>query len=162
MTALENTPENNCFGCGPSNPRGLHLTFERLTSSEDRDVVTCAFIPKADETGWPGLFHEGLHQFVLFEASYWAALTLGGKVHQLEGKLVFEHQRLPKVGRSHRAEAWISERTPTGSLTVKAASFNDKGAPCGRMESSWVPSSRAAVERAGLHLPAYLLEEMDR
>jgi hypothetical protein len=27
MIELENDPDNPCFGCGPSNPVGLHLHF---------------------------------------------------------------------------------------------------------------------------------------
>jgi len=160
MAFLENPPENPCFGCGKANPRGLHLDFERRRSvASDREVIACTFVPTEDEIGWPGLLHAGLHQFVLFETSYWAALTFGGKVHRFGGKSSFYQQRLPRVGRPFTIEAALA--SPSTELQIEATSTNDKGAPCGRMESNWVPASRKAVATAGLVLPQYLLDEMD-
>jgi len=160
MPLLENPPENPCFGCGKANPRGLHLDFERRKSAlTDREVVACTFVPKEDEIGWPGLLHAGLHHFVLFETSYWAALTLGGKVHRFGGKGSFYQERLPRVGRPCTVEATIASYSP--ELRIEATSINDKQATCGRLETNWVPASRKAATAAGLVLPQYLLDEMD-
>jgi hypothetical protein len=160
MEPLENPPENPCFGCGPANPRGLHLRFGTETAPDGRAEVVAEFTPAADEIGWPGLLHGGLHYFVLHEASYWAALVLGGKVHRFGGRAVFEQDRLPRVGRRAVVRAGLAGRT-SGVLTVRAATTNDRGARCGVLESTWRPASRAEVDRAGLTLPQYLLDEMD-
>ncbi|MDE1820306.1 MAG: hypothetical protein KGJ23_05950 [Euryarchaeota archaeon] len=160
MSFLENPPENVCFGCGKANPRGLHLDFELKPSSPPGgERVVTQFVPKEDEVGWPGLLHTGFHQFVLFETAYWAALTLGGKVHRFGGHASFDQDRLPRVGRVCTVEASIVGRDP--ELKVLATSRNDRGAPCGRLETNWVPASRKAVEAAGISLPTYLLDEMD-
>lgn len=160
MAYLENPPENPCFGCGPASVRGLHLNFESTTSKEGQPAVACTYVPREDEIGWPGLLHMGLHYFVLSEASYWAALILGGRVHRFGGHGVFDQIRLPRVGRSCRVEARISSRQGA-ELTVLATTSNEKGAPCGTLTSNWLPVSRADVIRSGLDVPGYLLEDMD-
>lgn len=150
---LENPPENPCFGCGPNHPRGLRLQFER-----EGDVVRTRYAPKDDEIGWPTLFHTGLHVTVLFEASYWAALELTGKVHTATGTQQFTQERLPRTGAPFLVEARIVGRDP---LRTEAKSFRQDGKPCATLASGWRPGSRAATERAGVRLPGYLLEEMD-
>jgi len=157
---LETPPENPCFGCGKANPRGLHLDFERRRSDSDaREVVACTFVPREDEIGWPGLLPTGLHQLVLFEVSYRAALTVGGKVHRFGGEARLCQERLPRVGRRRTVEASVASSSP--ELRVEATSTNDKGAVCGRLESDRVPASRKAVAAAGVVLPQYLLDEME-
>ena len=153
MTTLENPPENPCFGCGPDHARGLRLQFERVG-----DEVRCTYTAKPDEIGWPGIMHTGLHFTALFETSYWAALELTGKVHVASGPQTFDQQRLPRVGLPFTTRARIVSREP---LRVVAESATAEGKPLARLETSWKAASRAGTERAGVKLPAYLLDEMD-
>ena len=150
---LENPAENPCFGCGPRHARGLHLAFER-----QGDEVVCTYTPQADEIGWPGLMHTGLHFTTLFEASYWAALELTGKVHVASGAQTFDQQRLPRVGLPFTTRARIVGREP---LRTVAESTSAEGKPLARLKSAWKPASRTGTERAGIQLPAYLTDEMD-
>lgn len=152
MTPLENPAENPCFGCGPQHARGLHLSFAR-----DGDAVVCTYTPKADEIGWPGIFHTGLHFMVLFEACYWAALELTGRVHVASGPQVYEHKRLPRVGAPFTVRARIVSQDP---LKLVAESATLEGKPLGRAECGMALASRAGIERAGIQLPEYLLKEM--
>jgi hypothetical protein len=158
MTPLDNPPESPCFGCGPRHPRGLRLAFERR-ALPDREEVACTYTPKPDEIGWPGLLHTGLHFTVLFETSYWTALTLGGRIHTATGPQVFDQARLPRVGAPFTARARLV--AGEGPLRVRATSETAEGKPCATLETTWRPASRAAVEKAGLRLPAYLLDEME-
>lgn len=152
MTPLENPDENPCFGCGPQHARGLRLQFER-----DGDSVVCTYTPRADEIGWPGLFHTGLHFTALFETCYWAGLELTGKVHVADGAQVFDQKRLPRVGVPFIIRARIVSRDP---LRLVAESTTAEGKPCARLETTMRLASRAATERAGIKLPQYLLDEM--
>ncbi len=160
MVLLENPPENPCFGCGPRHPRGLHLTFERRTAEGDVDEVVCEYVPKADEIGWPGLMHIGLLFLVMMETSYWAALTLGGRVMTVAGPVTYDMTRLPRVGRTFRARARIEE-SEGPRARLRCVAEDDKGRIHATMVSSWVRESRAQVARAGITLPAYLLQDMD-
>ena len=159
MVGLENPPENPCFGCGPRHPRGLRLAFERVVGADGAPEVRTTFTPQADEVGWPGLFHTGLHFTVLYEVSYWTALTLGGRLMVSTGPGTYEHRRLPRVGRLHRAVARLGPRTPEG-ITVSSASETEDGRPCGTLRTFWRPVVREEIAHAGVQLPAYLMDEI--
>lgn len=152
MTALENPEENPCFGCGPEHARGLKLAFERVG-----DEVRCTYTPKADEIGWPGIMHTGLHFTALFETCYWAALELTGQVHIASGEQTYVHQRLPRVGVPFTVRARIVSHDP---LRVVAESATAEGKPLGKLTGGFALASRAQTERAGIKLPGYLTEQM--
>jgi len=160
MVELENPADNPCFGCGPDHPRGLRLRFREEAADDGVREVRCDFTPRPDEIGWPTLFHHGLHFTVLYEASYWAALTLGGKVWVSYGPLTYTADRLPRVGVAHTVRARLLENEGP-KLRVLASSSTREGKLCGRLESGWRPASRAVVARASIPLQAYLLSEID-
>jgi len=160
MSRLENPAENPCFGCGPNHARGLHLVFERRTAEDGVDEVACEYTPKPDEIGWPGLMHIGLLFMVMMETSYWAALTLGGRVMAVRGPVTYDMTRLPRVGRMFRARARI-EGSEGPQAQIRCVAEDSKERPHATMISAWERESRALVEKAGISLPAYLLEDMD-
>jgi hypothetical protein len=138
----------------------LHLSFARRVSDGGAEEVVCDYVPKPDEIGWPGLMHIGLLFMVMMETSYWAALTLTGKVMTVSGPTTFEAIRLPRVGIPFRTRAHITSRDPTG-FHILCSSERASGKSHATLEGGWRPASRSAVERAGLSLPAYLLEDME-
>ena len=160
MPSLPNPSDNACFGCGPGNPHGLHLQMSAVTGEDGVPSVTCAFTAEAHQTGWPGLMHTGLHFTVLYDLSYWAALTFAGKVMLAEAEVVLRQERLPRVGRLCTATA-IKVSGDASSMVIRAVTKNDRGIECGVLETRWRPASRAAVQKAGIQLPPYLLEDMD-
>ncbi len=160
MALLESPAENPCFGCGPHHSRGLHLAFERRTGEGGVDEIVCEYAPKPDEIGWPGLMHIGLLFMVLMETSYWAALTLGGKVMTITGPSIFEPRRLPRTGETLRARARIETRTETGAR-IACTGESLEGKPYASLASTWQRARRSQVERAGIALPSYLLDDMD-
>jgi hypothetical protein len=159
MVALENPAENPCFGCGPRHARGLHLQFEKVVAADGTAEVRGFFTPQPDEIGWPGLFHTGLHFMVLYEVSYWTALTLGGRLMVSTGPGTYEHRRLPRVGRTHLVRARLGPAVET-TRTVHALTETEDGRPCGTLDTTWRILERAEVERAGVDLPAYLWEDL--
>ncbi|MGD0250630.1 MAG: hypothetical protein ABSB97_07095 [Thermoplasmata archaeon] len=136
------------------------MRYESGTADDGTAEVRAAFVPKADEIGWPTLFHSGLHFLVLYEVSYWTALTLGGKVWVSVGPATYSSDRLPRVGVSHIARARILRSEPT-FLSIRATTEVVGGKPCGSLESTWRPARRAAIERAHIPIPDYLLSEID-
>ncbi len=89
MSILSNPPENACFGCGPANPHGLQLQMSTATAEDGSPAVTCAFTPNPEQSGWPGLAHSGIHFAVLYDLSYWAAMTFAGKIMLGEPDMAF-------------------------------------------------------------------------
>lgn len=159
MVELENPVDNPCFGCGPRHPRGLHLRFEQVVAPDGVAEIRAPFTPQSDEIGWPTVFHHGLHFSVLYEVSYWTALTLGERLWVSDGPISYTARRLPRVGVAHVAQARIVSHGPD-SLSIRATTATVDGKPCGVLESGWVPARREAVERAGIPLPDYLLSEI--
>jgi hypothetical protein len=159
MVDLENPPENACFGCGPANVRGLRLRFERHLGDDGVPELRTFFRPGADETGWPGIFHTGVHFAVLYEVSYWTALELCGRLMVSTGPATYEHRRLPRVGRMHVGRARLGPSASEGQV-VDATTHTEDGKPCGSLRSFWRPVERAEIARAGLALPSYLLNEI--
>lgn len=60
--------DGNCFACGPENPIGMHLRFERAEEGV-RSRVTLA----AHYQGWRGIAHGGIVMALLDEAMAHAA-----------------------------------------------------------------------------------------
>jgi acyl-coenzyme A thioesterase PaaI-like protein len=59
---------NYCFGCGPANPQGLHLTF--TTNAEDPEAITATAHVQLDRMheGPPAHIHGGIVAALLDEA----------------------------------------------------------------------------------------------
>lgn len=62
-------PSNQCFGCGPSNPDGLHLK-----SYESDDGLVAEWIPEDRYQGPPGVVNGGLMAVPMDCHSTWAAM----------------------------------------------------------------------------------------
>jgi uncharacterized protein (TIGR00369 family) len=61
---IESGLENSCFGCGPANPRGMRLHFER---DDQRRRVVGKFRLGAEYQGGQGFIHGGIIATVLDE-----------------------------------------------------------------------------------------------
>jgi len=64
-----------CFGCGPHNPLGLRLRFER-----DGDVVRSRYTFGAGYDGPPGILHGGLQAVFADEVAGWTLVGLRGRI----------------------------------------------------------------------------------
>jgi uncharacterized protein (TIGR00369 family) len=59
---------NHCFGCGPANPQGLHLTFTTDTTNPDAITATAHIQLDRMHEGPPGHIHGGIVAALLDEA----------------------------------------------------------------------------------------------
>ncbi|HVV37397.1 MAG TPA: PaaI family thioesterase [Acidimicrobiales bacterium] len=57
-------PDNNCFGCSPTNERGLQLRFTQVSHSG----VATRYTAPAHTCGAPGVVHGGVQAALLDEA----------------------------------------------------------------------------------------------
>ena len=62
--------DGNCFACGPDNPIGMHLHFDRATDGEG---VCARFSLAPQYQGWRGIAHGGIVMALLDEAMAHAA-----------------------------------------------------------------------------------------
>ena len=61
-------PNNQCFGCGPANEKGL-----RIKSRVEGDVVVAEFMPEPHHIAFPGVVNGGIIGAVLDCHSNWTA-----------------------------------------------------------------------------------------
>lgn len=61
-------PNNACFGCGPANPRGLHIR-----SFPSGDEVVAEFKPESYQEAYPGVLNGGIIGTLLDCHSNWTA-----------------------------------------------------------------------------------------
>ena len=64
-----------CFGCGPHNPHGLRLKFER-----EGDCVRTRFTLGAGYDGPPGILHGGLQAMIADEIAGWTLVGFKGRI----------------------------------------------------------------------------------
>jgi len=65
--------DGNCFACGPKNPDGLHLVFERNPDGSVHAAITL----DAKYQGWRGIAHGGIVMMLLDEAMAHASGNAG-------------------------------------------------------------------------------------
>ena len=63
--------DGNCFACGPDNPAGMHLHFERAPAGEEGVRAAVTLAPQYQ--GWRGIAHGGIVMALLDEAMAHAA-----------------------------------------------------------------------------------------
>jgi acyl-coenzyme A thioesterase PaaI-like protein len=64
-----------CFGCGPHNPHGLRMRFER-----EGDVIRSRLTLGSGYDGPPGILHGGLQAFIADEVAGWTLVGLRGRI----------------------------------------------------------------------------------
>jgi uncharacterized protein (TIGR00369 family) len=115
LTPMAHAAQNRCFGCGQTNPGGLHLEF---LLADDHSVVSLALISDAFE-GPPGYLHGGIIATLLDEtmskavrARGFTAMTRHMEVDYLrpvssQTPLRLEGRVTRSEGRKHWTEARI-------------------------------------------------------
>jgi acyl-coenzyme A thioesterase PaaI-like protein len=98
-----------CFVCGPDNPRGLHLVFQR-----DGDRVVTTFTAPAEYGGYGAILHGGLTSTLLDEAMCWAAYGLLGEL-SMTTDLRVKFLGLIRCGEPLTITGWISSRDALGA-----------------------------------------------
>ncbi|MGD0155300.1 MAG: PaaI family thioesterase [Terracidiphilus sp.] len=114
LTPFAHSASNQCFGCGPANPTGLHLEF---FLAPDGSVVSLPVVPDAF-AGHPGYLHGGVIATLLDEAMS-KAVRAGGHV-SMTRKIEVDYLRpvpsgVPlriegRVVRNERRKHWAEAR----------------------------------------------------
>ncbi|MFM9380909.1 PaaI family thioesterase [Pseudomonas sp. UV AK001] len=109
-TSLQDTaaPDGVCFGCGSSNPHGLHI---KSFWHEDGVHVMAEHVPEAKYCGWPELVYGGLIAMLVDCHSNWTAMAYH---YRAEGR---EAESLPRIN------------CVTGNLGIKFIKPTPMGVP---------------------------------
>ena len=74
-------PDGICYGCGSSNPHGLHI---KSRWDDDGVHVIAEHQPEAKYSGWPDLVYGGLIAMLVDCHSNWTAMAYHYRVEQRE------------------------------------------------------------------------------
>lgn len=77
-------PHSVCYGCGGSNPYGLHI---KSYWDEDRVHVVAKHLPEEKYCGWPDLVYGGLLAMLVDCHSNWTAMAYHRRAEQANGNL---------------------------------------------------------------------------
>ena len=108
-------PHNACFGCGPSNPKGL-----RIRSFEEGDHLVARWRPEEHHQAFPGVVNGGIVGALLDCHSNWAATVA---LMQAQGLPTppctvtsdFAVTLKRPAARAHSAARWPAPTWPTAS-----------------------------------------------
>ena len=118
-TPIRVRDDHNCFGCGATNPWGLHLTF----FVEPEGAVYARWLPVVNHQGYEGMVHGGIIATVFDEVMAWA-ITNGG-IWAVTGRLNTTFRKPVEIGIPTIARAEIvsvQSRTVDVTATIRRES----------------------------------------
>lgn len=150
--ALENDPTNVCIGCGPANPRGLQLAFERTV-----DGARTTLRATSDLEGWPGRLHSAMLYMAMLETANWSLYAKHERVGLPTRTSALEAARWVATGETLRIEGRVDTATDGGAL-VRVEAFDATTRPVARLERAYALPDRATfLQKMGYDkLPASL------
>jgi uncharacterized protein (TIGR00369 family) len=131
--------EQTCFGCGPSNERGLRLRFVR-----EGDSVVTRFTPTAGLDGPPGVLHGGLQAMVADEVAGWALVGLLGRMGFTTSMNV-RYMRPMRLDQEIEARASIVRQA--GAIVVLRVALSQGGRAGCRAQISYMLPTEAGAEK---------------
>ncbi|HEY6450253.1 MAG TPA: PaaI family thioesterase [Candidatus Cybelea sp.] len=132
--------DGNCFACGPTNPIGLHVHFDR---ADDADGVFARLTLASEYQGWRGIAHGGIVTALLDEAMAHAAGFAGHRGVTATVSVRFRKPVPLEEPIEVRGRVMWQRRNVLG---VEAGVFNTAGHELARAEGSFV--SRGSLEAA--------------
>ncbi|PIE17808.1 MAG: hypothetical protein CSA66_05360 [Proteobacteria bacterium] len=106
--------KQTCFGCGPHNPVGLRLRFDK----HGGDKVVTRFVLGEGYDGPPGILHGGLQALVADELAGWTLVGLRGRIG-LTTSLNVRYIRSLRLGQQVVGEGTISaEQAQSATVRV--------------------------------------------
>jgi acyl-coenzyme A thioesterase PaaI-like protein len=134
-------PENRCFGCSPTNPIGLQLSFR--TSGEQ---VEADFIGRDDHCGVPGVVHGGIVMTAIDEAMGYVIHSVADSISVTKSAST-DFRRPVWVGAAHRVRARI-DRIEGADVFASGEVVDANGKICARGRAHFVTLSPERVKKA--------------
>lgn len=142
LRALPNRENQACFGCGPTNPCGLHMKF----FTDGNSVFTELKAPE-HTAGWRNLVHGGVITTILDEVMGWSAIFLL-KRFVLTKSISIDFLKPTFVGERIRAEGSLTEVRGEREAILESSLFDAAGDLCARGRGIFaVFAPEAAVNR---------------
>ena len=132
----------NCFGCGASNPIGLHLRYRT-----DDQYLKTEFIPRDEHQGWPGIVHGGIITSLLYEVMenfpYYEGMVVMMK------NMETRFRRPANIGEKIIAKSWLVERSGR-NINISATLTTERDELIAEGKAVLVELNQGSLEKLGL------------
>lgn len=128
-------PKSECFGCGPSNSKGL-----RIKSIPEGDFVVATWSPEPHHEAFPGVLSGGIIGSLLDCHSNWTAAYEIMKFNKLD-------QPLCTVTAEYHV--WLLRPTPTNAQLQLRAKATEVSADRARIEAELLANGKACAKCIG-------------
>lgn len=138
---LDNDPSNLCIGCGPENPIGLRLAFERAAGGAATQLLV-----RAEHQGAPERLHSAILYLAMTETANWSVYSELGRIGLPVSTGALETKRWVGVGeRIVFRGVW---RADARAVDVEAT--DERGQCVARLTRAFaLPTQREFMERMG-------------
>lgn len=99
--SFSGTKDATCYVCGPENPLGLRVSFERDGDKGSR----AEYIARKEHGGWNGILHGGVTFSLMDEAFGWCLFFQ--KIPAVTAKIETRFHRPIRIGASLEIKAWV-------------------------------------------------------
>jgi uncharacterized protein (TIGR00369 family) len=138
---LPNSRNHNCFGCSPTNPAGLQMTF--FTDGEA--LYSRVRVPE-HLCGWSNIVHGGVLTTILDEIMSWSAIHLLKRI-ALTQSMSVEFIKPVRVAGVLDAEGRVRETPAKNDAVTEGVIYDSTGAPCARARANFKVFSPAVARR---------------
>ena len=141
LKPLSNNRDHNCFGCSPTNPSGLQMSF----LAGDSSVTSHVTVPE-HLCGWNKLVHGGVLSTILDEIMSWAAIHLLKQIPMTKSISV-DFIKPVYVGHPLNVEGRVLEKIGRRDALMEGKILNANDECCTRATGTFAIFSPAVAKR---------------
>jgi uncharacterized protein (TIGR00369 family) len=150
LKKIANLERQTCFGCGESNPLGLHMQF--LT--DEKHVYSFVTVPVA-MAGWDQTVHGGIISTILDEIMGWAVIYLLKKIGVTKSMTV-DFMKPVHVGEQLTVIGTIEEVRSERQIMVTGAIYTDGETLCAKATGDFAAMPAKTAVRLGVMSSEYM------
>ena len=144
LKELPRSDAHNCFGCSPSNPHGLQMTFH----TDEKAVYSDVTIPP-HLCGWSNLAHGGVLFTILDEIMSWTAIYLLRRITVTQSMQI-EFLKPVTIESSLAARGTIISTSGKHDVRAEGEIRTAGGDLCARAQADFKAFSPAVARRLGI------------
>ncbi|MGD9102910.1 MAG: PaaI family thioesterase [Desulfobacterales bacterium] len=143
-TAYKQLPNNrghNCFGCSPTNPSGLQMTFW----ADETSVTSTVTVPQ-HLCGWNNLVHGGVLSTILDEIMSWATIHLLKQVPMTKS-ISIDFIKPVYVANPLKVQGRVLDKISRREALMEGSIFNADDECCAKATGTFAIFSPAVAKR---------------
>jgi uncharacterized protein (TIGR00369 family) len=141
LKPLPNNRDHNCFGCSPTNPSGLQMSFW----AGESDVTSHVTVP-GHLCGWNNLVHGGVLSTILDEIMSWATIHLLRQIPMTKSISV-DFIKPVYVGKPLKVKGRVLEKIDRREALMEGTILNADDVCCARATGTFATFSPAVAKR---------------